>query len=69
MLKYRNITLKGKAAKRIKGRSSPKEKEQLWGGELWSDGYFVPSAGDRVTSEVMRRYIRYQHQKQLSFDF
>lgn len=47
----------------------PEVKEQLWGGELWSDGYFVRSTGDRVTSEVIRKYIRYQHQEQLSFDF
>ena len=47
----------------------PEIKEQLWGGELWSGGYFVRSTGDKVTSEVIRKYIRYQHQKQLSFDF
>ncbi len=46
----------------------PKIKKQLWGGELWNDGYFVRSVGDKVTSEIIRRYIRYQHQQQLSFD-
>jgi putative transposase len=44
-------------------------KEQLWGGEFWSDGFFVRSVGDKVTSEVIRRYIRYQQQEQLSFEF
>ena len=44
-------------------------KEELWGGELWNDGYFVRSVGDQVTAEVIRRYIKYQHQEQLSFDF
>jgi len=47
----------------------PEIKKQLWGGEFWSDGYFVRSVGDKVTSEVIRRYIKYQHQEQLSFDF
>lgn len=47
----------------------PEVKEQLWGGEFWSDGYFVRSVGDMVTSDVIRRYIKYQHQEQLSFDF
>lgn len=47
----------------------PELKEKLWGGELWSDGYFVRSTGDEVTSEVIRQYIRYQHKRQLSFDF
>ncbi len=44
-------------------------KKQLWRGEFWSDGYFVRSVGDKVTSEVIRRYIRYQQQEQLSFEF
>ena len=47
----------------------PKIKKQLWGGELWNDGYFVRSVGDKVTSEIIRRYIKYQQQQQLSFDF
>ena len=47
----------------------PEVKKQLWGGELWSGGYFVRSVGDKVTSEVIRRYIRYQQQEQLSFEF
>ena len=38
----------------------PKIKQQLWGGELWSDGYFVRAVGDKVTSYVIQRYIRYQ---------
>ena len=50
-------------------REFPEIKEQLWEGELWSDGYFVRSTGDKVTSEVIRQYIRYQHKEQLSFDF
>ena len=47
----------------------PEVKEQLWGGEFWSDGFFVRSVGDKVTSEIIRRYIKYQQQQQLSFDF
>ena len=47
----------------------PQVKEQLWGGELWNDGYFVRSTGDKVTSEIIRRYIRHQHKRQLSFGF
>ena len=50
-------------------REFPQVKEQLWGGELWNDGYFVRSTGDKVTSEVIREYIRHQHKRQLSFDF
>ena len=47
----------------------PEVKKQLWGVEFWNDGYFVRSVGDKVTSEIIRRYIRYQQQQQLSFRF
>ena len=35
-------------------------RRKLWGGDFWGDGYFVRSIGDQVTSEIIRRYIRYQ---------
>jgi putative transposase len=38
----------------------PKLKKQLWSGELWNDGYFVRSVGDKVTAEITRKYIEYQ---------
>jgi putative transposase len=38
----------------------PKLRKQLWAHELWSDGYFVRSAGDRVIAEIIRKYIEYQ---------
>ena len=49
-------------------RRYPEVKEQLWGGELWNDGYFVRSVGDEVTAEVIRRYITLQHEDQLRLD-
>jgi len=36
-------------------------KKQLWGGEFWEDGYFVRTGGDKVTAEVIRKYIEYHH--------
>ena len=38
----------------------PKLRKQLWAGELWSDGYFVRSVGDKVTADIIRKYIEYQ---------
>ena len=38
----------------------PKLRKQLWAGELWNDGYFVRSVGDKVTADVIRKYIEYQ---------
>lgn len=44
-------------------RRFPWLRKQLWAGELWSDGYFVRSVGDEVTTELIRKYITYhQHQ-------
>lgn len=48
----------------------PEVKKQLWGGELWNDRFFVRSVGDKVTAEVIRHYIKHQHDpRQLGFDF
>src|SRR3990170_66727 len=60
--------LKSKSAK-VVFREFPEVREELWGGEFWSDGYFVRSVGDEVTAEVIRRYIEYHDNKQLVFDF
>ena len=38
----------------------PDFRKQLWAGELWSDGYFVRSVGDKVTADMIRKYIEYQ---------
>jgi putative transposase len=50
-------------------REFPEIKKRLWGGELWNDGYFVRSVGDKVTAEVIRKHIRYQHDEQIGFRF
>jgi putative transposase len=38
----------------------PKLRKKLWAGELWNGGYFVRSVGDKVTADVIRKYIEYQ---------
>ena len=30
------------------------------GREFWSSGYFVRSVGDKVTADLIRKYIEYQ---------
>lgn len=39
-------------------------KEYLWGGELWEDGYAVRSVGDKVSDEVIEKYIE-RHYKEI----
>jgi putative transposase len=38
-------------------REFPILKRKLWSGELWEDGYFVRTVGDRMTREVIEKYI------------
>ena len=38
----------------------PDLRKRLWAGELWNDGYFVRSVGDKVTADIIRKYIEYQ---------
>ena len=51
-------TLKSLTAKEIL-RRCPQVKKQLWGGEFWSDGYFVNSIGN-ANLETVRHYIENQ---------
>jgi putative transposase len=47
-------------------------KEELWGGEFWSDGGFVGTIGEGINAEIIRKYIKNQGRKgeQLKlFDF
>jgi putative transposase len=47
----------------------PQVKKKLWGGEFWEDGYFVRTVGDKITADLIKRYIKYHrdevHGKQL----
>ena len=41
----------------------PSVKKQLWGGEFWTDGYYVGTVGQHVTEEVIQQYVRNQGQE------
>jgi putative transposase len=41
----------------------PKMRRAMWSGMIWGDGYFVRSVGDKVTADVIRKYIQYQKQE------
>ncbi len=38
----------------------PSVKEELWGGEFWTDGYFVSTVGEHANEDVIRQYIKKQ---------
>ena len=41
-------------------RRRPSVKRELWGGEFWSDGYYVATVGDRGNWDVVERYVQKQ---------
>lgn len=41
-------------------RERPGVKRALWGGEFWTDGYYVATVGERGGWEVVERYVRNQ---------
>jgi len=50
--------LKAISSKEIR-EEFPRVKKELWGGEFWEDGYFARTVGDKITAEVIKRYIKY----------
>ena len=36
----------------------PEIKKQLWGGELWSDGGYIGTVGDGITSYALRSMLK-----------
>ena len=55
-------------------KKCPGVKEILWGGELWSDGYFVSTVGRHGSEKQIEEYVKNQgkaytklHQEQVTF--
>ena len=57
-----NLT-KGITARQMFLRS-PEIKQDLWGGQFWSDGGYVGTAGDGTTMEIIRNYVLKQGTKE-----
>jgi putative transposase len=51
--------LKSVIAKEVFKRC-PRVKEQLWGGEFWSDGYFASTVGKHGDESMIARYVKEQ---------
>ena len=41
-------------------RACPEVKKQLWGGEFWTDGYFMSTVGQHGNESVIKQYIQNQ---------
>ena len=42
----------------------PEIKEELWGGEFWSDGGYIGTVGEGANADIIRKYIRNQERKE-----
>ena len=38
----------------------PTVKRELWGGEFWTDGYYVATVGERANWETVEKYVQKQ---------
>lgn len=52
-------TIKSITAKEI-FKQMPEVKKQLWGGEFWSDGYYISTVGTHGTEEIIKQYVKNQ---------
>ena len=41
-------------------KTFPEVKQDLWGGEFWTDGYYVATVGERGNWEVVKKYVKNQ---------
>jgi len=41
-------------------KQHPEVKKQLWGGEFWSDGYFVSTVGKHGNEGMIANYVKNQ---------
>ncbi|RPH78559.1 MAG: IS200/IS605 family transposase, partial [Nitrospiraceae bacterium] len=54
--------LKAVSAREIRA-GFPAVRQQLWGGEFWEEGYCVWTVGDKVTADVIKKYMRFHEAK------
>lgn len=50
-------TIKSITAKEI-FRQMPEVKKQWWGGEFWSDGYYISVVGAHNSEEAVKQYVK-----------
>ena len=44
-------------------RKFPRLRKELWGGELWTDGYYVATIGEGGNKNIIENYIKKQGKK------
>ena len=52
--------IKSITARKVFERFPKLKKEELWGGEFWSDGKYIGTVGEATSEKTIRNYIRNQ---------
>ena len=52
--------IKSITARQIFKKFPKLKREELWGGEFWSDGKYIGTAGEATSEKTIRNYIRNQ---------
>ena len=45
----------------------PQVKKKLWGGQFWTDGYFVSTVGKNQNESVIREYVKNQGKQDATY--
>ena len=48
-------------------RLHPEVKRKLWGGKLWTSGYYVNTVGQYANEEVIKKYLQNQGQTKIKY--
>lgn len=61
MMLPKNIvqTIKSITARQVFHRY-PEVKKMLWGGEFWSDGYYISTVGRHSSEQIITKYVKLQ---------
>ena len=54
------VTMIKSLTARIIFKVNPEVKQKLWGGEFWSDGYWMTTVSQNKTEEVIKEYVQQQ---------
>ena len=65
MMLPKNIvqTIKSITAKQV-FKQAPEVKKQLWGGQFWSDGYYISTVGKSGSEQAVAKYVKEQGKEQ-----
>ena len=58
------VTMIKSITARLVFKINPEVKKKLWGGEFWSDGYWMVTVSQNVTKQVIIEYVKNQGNNQ-----